>query len=104
MACQMIEQFILQVVAVDDTTFNWTLNLSATVNDYTPTPSEIARRQYHERKSGGVYNAGLSSSITDPKEIFSFDVTEADARAYCEQIGVRFFAPKWQDKHVVISI
>ena len=100
----LIEQFILQVVAIDDTTYNWTLNLSPTPSDDAPPASEIARRQYHEQKSGGKYDTRLHPSISDPKEIFSFTVTEADARAYCERIGIRFFAKRWQDKQVIISI
>ena len=55
-------------------------------------------------KSGGKYDTRLNPSISDPKEIFSFTVTEADARAYCERIGIRFFAKRWQDKQVIISI
>ena len=100
----LIEQFILQVVAIDDTTFNWTLNLSPTPSDDAPPASEIARRQYHEKKSGGKYDTRLHPSISDPKEIFSFTVTEADAQSYCERIGIRFFAKRWQDKQVIISI
>lgn len=99
----LIEQFILQVVVRDDNTFNWTLNL-----EKDPTgrilPSEIARRSYYEQRSEGAIDAMLSKHITDPQTILAIQITEEHARDYCKRIGQKFFAKKWVDKTLIISI
>ncbi len=48
----VIDQFILQVVVVDNDTFNWTLNFSSDVPDSAKylRPSEIAWQTYHAQR------------------------------------------------------
>lgn len=99
----LIEQFILQVVVEDSNTFNWTLNLDKDPTGLIP-PSEIARRKYHEKRSNGAIDAMLSHHITNPQTVLGILVTEDHARKYCRMIGQRFFAKKWTDKLLYISI
>lgn len=99
----LIEQYILQVVVEDTDVFNWTLNLGCCTTELIP-PSEIARRQYHERRTNGAIDAMLSKHITNPKTVWGMLVTEEHARAYCKEIGQRFFAKKWTDKMLYVSI
>lgn len=99
----LIEQFILQVVVEDSNTFNRKLNL-----DKDPTglisASEISRRKYHEKHSNGVIDAMLRHHITNPQTVLGILVTEDHAREYCKMIGKKFFAKKWTDKVLYISI
>lgn len=99
----LIEQFILQVVVEDSNTFNWTLNLDKDPGGLIPA-SEIARRKYHEKRSNGAIDAMLSHHITNPQTVLGILVTEEHAREYCKQIGQKFFAKKWTDKLLYISI
>ena len=99
----LIEQFILQVVVEDSNTFNWTLNLDKDPTGLIPA-SEIARRKYHEKRSNGAIDAMLSHHITNPQTVLGILVTEDHAREYCRMIGQRFFAKKWTDKVIYISI
>lgn len=105
----LVEQFILQVLLIDDNTFNWTLDLSSQTSSVQRRlkPSEIAFALYHRTKSNEVEcleNTELERYILQPKEILSFSVTAQEAKAYCQSIGMRFFEKKWQDKTVTISI
>lgn len=107
----LIDQFILQVVVVDDDTFNWTLDLSAemTPEQRRMTPSEIALQLYREKQhveagNGACVDSILGRHITDPQTLLSFTVTKADAEAYCHSIGMKFFGKKWRDKTVIVSI
>lgn len=109
----LVEQFILQVVLVDDNTFNWTLDLSgkpsADVSERL-SPSKIALQLYRSKQHSEVHppqaaiDTVLSRHITDPQELFSFTITKDEAAAYCKSIGMKFFAKKWQDKTVIVSI
>lgn len=104
----LIDQFILQVVLVDDNTFRWTLDLSSRQPSQRMSPSEIALAQYRQTHSeaelDGIDNTLLARYISTPRDVFSFSITAADARAYCCTIGLRFFEKKWHDKTVIISI
>ena len=99
----LIEQFILQVVVEDSNTFNWTLNLEKDPTGLIP-PSEIVRRKYHEKRSNGAIDAMLSQHITNPQTVLGILITEDHAREYCKQIGQKFFAKKWTNKLLYISI
>lgn len=99
----LIEQFILQVVVEEPNVFNWTLNLDCCTTGLIP-PSEIARRQYHERRSNGAIDSMLSKHITNPQTVWGFLITEEHAREYCRLIGQRFFAKKWTDIVLYVSI
>lgn len=99
----LIEQFILQVVVEDSNTFNWTLNLENDPTGLVP-PSEIARRKYYAQRSDSTIDTMLSNHITDPQTILAIRITEEHAREYCKQIGQKFFAKKWTDKTLIISI
>lgn len=99
----LIEQYILQVVVEDTDVFNWTLNLDCSAAKMIP-PSEIARRQYHEQRTNGAIDAMLSKHITNPQTVWEMVITEEQAREYCKKIGQRFFAKKWTDKTVHVSI
>ena len=108
----LIEQFSLQVVVVDDDTFNWTLDLSA---DMAPeqrqmmTPSKIALQLYREKQradAGGIdcIDSMLSKHITNPQTLLTFTITKAEAEEYCHSIGMKFFGKKWRNKTVIVSI
>lgn len=98
----LIEQYILQVVVEDSNTFNWTLNLSSDPTGLI-SPAEIARRRYHEQRSGMI-DTMLSKHITNPQTILAMWITEEHAREYCKEIGQKFFEKKWTDKKLIISI
>lgn len=109
----LIEQFILQVVLVDNNTFNWTLDLSGKPNAEGHkhlSPSEIALQLYRDKQHSAIQtddvpiDTVLSRHITDPQVLFSFTITKEEAAAYCKSIGMKFFAKKWQDKTVIVSI
>lgn len=107
---ELIDEFILQVVVVDDDTFNWTLDLSSrSAGDRRLSPSEIALQQYRERQaaqgaSSAPIDTVLSRHITDPQTILSIQVTREEAEAYCHSIGMKFFGKKWRDKTILISV
>ena len=107
---ELIDQFILQVVVVDEDTFNWTLDLSShSAGERHPRPSEIALQQYRERHSSldsdsASVDTILSRHITDPQTILSIQVTREEAKTYCYSIGMKFFGKKWRDKTVLISV
>ena len=107
---ELIDQFILQVVVVDEDTFNWTLDLSShSAGERHPRPSEIALQQYRERHSSldsdsASVDTILSRHITDPQTILSIQVTREEAETYCHSIGMKFFGKKWRDKTVLISV
>ena len=107
---ELIDQFILQVVVVDEDTFNWTLDLSShSAGERHPRPSEIALQQYRERHSSldsdsTPVDTILSRHITDPQTILSIKITQEEAETYCHSIGMKFFGKKWRDKTILISI
>lgn len=107
---ELIDQFILQVVVVDEDTFNWTLDLSShSAGERRPRPSEIALQQYRERHSSldsdsAPVDTILSRHIIDPQTILSIQVTREEAETYCHSIGMKFFGKKWRDKTILISI
>ena len=107
---ELIDQFILQVVVVDEDMFNWTLDLSShSAGEQRPRPSEIALQQYRERHSSldsdpAFVDTILSRHITDPQTILSIQVTREEAETYCHSIGMKFFGKKWRDKTVLISV
>lgn len=103
----LIDQFILQVVLIDDNTFNWTLDLSSDKGEERSTASQIALDLYRQQKSaasGVPMDSMLSNHITDPHELFSFTISAEEAAAYCKSIGMKFFRKKWHDKKVIVSI
>lgn len=106
----LIDQFILQVVVVDEDMFNWTLDLSShSAGEQRPRPSEIALQQYRERHSSldsdsASVDTILSRHITDSQTILSIQVTREEAKTYCHSIGMKFFGKKWRDKTVLISV
>ena len=101
---ELIDEFVLQVVVIDDQTFNWTLDLTAPDSSQTKrmNPSEIALLQYREKQTGR--DSRLDSRITNPQTLCSFSITAEEAEAYCHTIGMKFFRKKWEDKTVIISI
>ena len=107
---ELIDQFILQVVVVDEDTFNWTLDLSShSAGERHPRPSEIALQRYRERHSSldsdsAPVDTILSRHIIDPQTILSIQVTREEAETYCHSIGMKFFGKKWRDKTVLISV
>lgn len=102
----LIDQFILQVVVVDDNTFNWTLDFSTDIPEAVRNlpPSEIARQSYHAQRTDTPIDSVLNRHITNPQTLFTFTITEQEAREYCQSIGMKFFAKKWQDKTIIVSI
>lgn len=103
----LIEQFILQVVLIDDDTFNWTLDLSSDKKEKLPTASQIALDLYRQQQGASPsvpMDSMLRSHIMDPHELFSFIVSADEAAAYCQSIGMKFFRKKWHDKKVIVSI
>lgn len=98
----LIEQFVLQVRVVDDDTFNWTLDLSNGAGVRLK-PSQVAQKQYYEALRG-ERDTTLDPRLSEPKELLSFTLTAEDAAAYCKSIGLKFFAKKWRDKKVIISV
>ena len=103
----IIEQFILQVVVIDDNTFNYTLDLAPQTEKRSRVPpSEIALHMYHHNRNASAYpiDTKLARHILDPQNIHSFIVDIHQAEAYCREIGIRFFAKKWTDKRVIISV
>lgn len=107
---EVIQQFILQVVVVDNNTLNWTLNFSDDLPDdqRQMTPSQIALQLYRDRQnsadSEGQIDTLLSRHITDPQPLLTFSITREDAKAYCQEIGLKFFGKKWHDKTIIVSI
>ena len=100
----LIDQFVFQVAIVDDNTFNWILDFSSEAESKPHlTPSQIAQKRYYEAMRGEP-DADLDPRLNKPKEIFSFTLTAEDAAAYCKSIGLKFFAKKWHDKKVIVSI
>ena len=105
----LIDQFILQVVMIDDNTYNWTLDLSNDLSSR-PRPSEVALQLYRAKQHGQSeptevsIDTVLSRHITDPQELFSFTISQEDAATYCKSIGMKFFAKKWIDKKIIVSI
>lgn len=103
----IIDQFILQVVVIDDNTYNYTLDLAPPIEkNGRMTPSEIALRMYHHNRDAAAYpiDTKLARHILDPQDIYSFTVDARDAEEYCKEIGMRFFNKKWTDKRVIISV
>lgn len=103
----IVDQFILQVVVIDDNTYNYTLDLSPQTEEIgRMAPSEIALQMYHHNRDSAAHpiDSKLARHILDPQDIYSFAVTTQDAEAYCKEIGMRFFAKRWTDKRVIISI
>lgn len=101
---ELVDEFVLQIVVVDDQTFNWTLDLTAPNQTRAKRmkPSEIALLQYREKQTG--CDSQLDTRITDPQMLLGFSITEAEAEEYCHAIGMKFFRKKWEDKTVIISI
>lgn len=108
----LIEQFILQVVLIDDNTFNWTLDLSRNNEDQL-TASQIATQLYRNKQQMSKYSGTsmegyidtmLDKHILNPKELFSFNISEKEAREFCHEHKRKFFGKKWEDKKIIISI
>ena len=101
---ELIDEFVLQIVVIDNQTFNWTLDLTAPSQAQTKRmkPSEIVLLQYREKQTGR--DSHLDSRITNPQTLLHFCITEEDAEEYCHAIGMKFFRKKWKDKTVMISI
>lgn len=78
---ELIDEFVLQVVVIDDQTFNWTLDLTAPDSSQTRRmkPSEIALLQYREKQTGR--DSQLDSRITNPQTLCSFSITAEEAEA-----------------------
>ena len=102
----VIDQFILQVVVVDNDTFNWTLDFSSDMPDSAKhlRPSEIAWQTYHAQRTSTPIDTVLNHHISDPQTLLTLTVTEQEAQEYCHSIGMKFFAKKWHDKTIIISI
>ena len=100
---ELVDQFVLQVVVVDDDTYNWTLDLSAD-GKKSLRHSEIALQTYRAEQQEVPIDTVLPKHVTDPQELFSFTIGKEEAAAYCRSIGMKFFAKKWADKRVIISI
>ena len=100
---ELVDQFVLQVVAADDNTYNWTLDFSADGKNHLR-PSEIALQAYRAEQQAVPIDTVLSRHVTDPQELFSFTIGKEEAAAYCHSIGMKFFGKKWADKKVIISI
>lgn len=104
---EVIDQFLLQVVLIDDDTFNFTLDLSAkNTSEDRLKPSQVAFKLYHQNKNASKcpIDVKLSRHISNPQDIYTFTVTADDAENYCKEIGMRFFRKKWRDHTVIISI
>lgn len=106
---EVIRQFILQVVVVDDDTFNWTLNFARdmTADQQRMSPSAIALQLYRDQQSAGQdgeIDTQLSRHITNPQPLLTFTITREEARDYCQEIGLKFFGKKWRDKTIIVSI
>ena len=67
-------------------------------------PSDIAWQSYHAQRTNTPIDTVLDRHIANPQTLLTFTVTEQEAREYCQSIGMKFFAKKWQDKAVIISI
>ena len=103
----IIDQFILQVVVIDDNTYNYTLDLAPQIQkNGRLRPSEIALKMYHHTRNSAEYpiDTKLARHILDPQDVCSFSIDAHEAEAYCKQIGMRFFEKKWTDKRVIISV
>lgn len=106
---EVIRQFVLQVVVVDDDTFNWTLNFAKDMpaDQQRMSPSAIALQLYRDRQSAGKdgkIDTQLSRHIMDPQPLLTFTITREEARDYCQEIGLKFFGKKWRDKTIIVSI
>ena len=108
----LIEQFILQIVVIDNDTLNWTLDISGSGEEHL-TAAQISHYRYWERNQRKKYEGlpeeayldlKLNNHILEPKELFSFMVTQKEAEDYSKRIGRRFFHWKWTDKKIIISI
>ena len=101
---ELIEEFILQVVLIDDNTFNWTLDLSSHKTGSTRLqPNEMAMPQYRRCECAATDTLPDRHSA-DPQTLFTITITKEEAQAYCRSLGMKFFAKKWHDKTVIISI
>ena len=105
----LIDQFILQVIVVDDNTFNWTLDLFDSGSTQRMMPSQIAWYTYwdtqRKRENPDTpIDISLSGHITNPKTLFSFTIDKEEAAAYCQKIGMKFFASKWKNKTIIVSM
>ena len=67
-------------------------------------PSEIAWQTYHAQRTSTPIDTVLNRHISDPQTLLTLTVTEQEAREYCHSIGMKFFAKKWHDKTIIISI
>lgn len=92
----LVEQFVQQVIVVDDNTFYWILNfpfsLSTTCTEEYPIVASLNLCQ--KPRSSLVPNSSNAKS----RPMFSFTVTKDDAKAYCRLIGMKFIGKKWTDK------
>ena len=103
----IIDQFVLQVVVIDDNTYNFTLDLAPQIQkNGRLRPSEIALKMYHHTRNSAEYpiDTKLARHILDPQDICSFSIDAHEAEEYCGAIGMRFFSKKWTDKRVIISV
>ena len=99
----LIEQNIRQVVVEGPNVFNWTLNLDCGTTGLIRV-GESAWSQEYKRHTNGAIDAMLSKHIAEPQKVWGILVTEDHAREYCKLIGQRFFAKKWTDLVLYVSI
>ncbi len=98
----LIEQFVRQVIVVDDNTFYWILNfpfplLKTCAEEEYPVSAPLRSCQKPRSSLGADFDS------TKPRAMFSFTVTKDDASAYCRLIGMKFIGKKWTDKEIVLT-
>lgn len=96
----MIEQHIRQVVVEGPNVFNWTLNLDFCTTGLIRSGEASGKKQH----ANTAVDVRLSKQIPEPQKVWGILVTEDHAREYCKLIGQRFFAKKWTDKMLYVSI
>ena len=92
----LVEQFVRQVKVIDPNTYDWTLDFSKDV--------QLQRRNSWRELLPTRMSSASIHPVSEPKELLRFEVTQDEAAADCKEIGVKFFAKKWQDKTVIVSI
>lgn len=109
----VVAQFILQIVVVDENTYNWTLDLTNSQDESRLSATQIALQMYRdktreEKRVRNEYNSYddslLSEHIINPTELFRFVISAKEAEEYCHSRGLKFFHKKWIDKTVIVSI
>ena len=60
--------------------------------------------KYSGTSMEGYIDTMLDKHILNPKELFSFNISEKEAREFCHEHKRKFFGKKWEDKKIIISI